>query len=245
MQKMFVKHSQSAKEEADGLRLLQQELQDNPYISVPEFNLVNENELHVQYIDDVEPTKEHFIALGKGLALLHQKNHESYGYEKDNYIGHNPQKNVLSKDWGSFFVEYRLAYQISLIQNGEVQKIFLALLQNNKAKLQDFLNEYTKHPSLIHGDLWSGNVLYDKENVWLIDPAVYFADREVDLAMSEMFGGFSSVFYESYEKAYPKSKAYETKKIIYNLYHYLNHYNLFGSGYLRGCENGFELISKL
>ncbi|MDH4943969.1 fructosamine kinase family protein [Sulfurimonas sp. C5] len=242
---MFVKHNQSAKEEADGLRLLQKALQDNPYIFIPDFNLVNENELHVQYINEVEPTKEHFTALGKGLALLHQKSYEYFGYDKDNYIGLNPQKNILSKEWGSFFVEYRLAYQISLIQNADVQKSFSALLQNNKAKLQDFLNEYTEHSSLVHGDLWSGNVLYDKEKVWLIDPAVYFGDREVDLAMSEMFGGFSSIFYESYEKAYPKSKAYETKKVIYNLYHHLNHYNLFGSGYLRECENGFELIAKL
>ncbi len=246
---MFIKHNLSVKDallkEADGLIILQKALQDNIYISIPDFSLVSDNELHVQYINEVQPTKEYFMRLGKGLALMHQKHYKYYGYDKDNYIGPNPQKNAFLKEWGSFFIEFRLTYQISLIKNSDVQKSFSSVLQNNKNKLQDFLNEHTVHPSLVHGDLWSGNVLYGAEKVWLIDPAVYFADREVDIAMSEMFGGFSSYFHESYEKEYPKSKAYQIKKVVYNLYHYLNHYNLFGSGYLRGCENGFELIEKV
>lgn len=247
--KKFLKHNHSANDalvkEAEGLGVLQKALEDNPYVSVPDFDLVNEDELHLQYINDKQPTKQHFVDLGKGLALLHQKSYESYGYDKDNYIGLNPQKNILSKDWGSFFIHCRLKYQVSLIQSRDIQKSFLAVLQNNEHKLQEFLNQYTEHPSLVHGDLWNGNVLYDQDKVWLIDPAIYFGDREVDIAMSEMFGGFSRVFYESYENAYPKSKLYETKKVIYNLYHYLNHYNLFGSGYLGGCENGFEVIEKI
>ncbi|MFT7859716.1 MAG: fructosamine kinase family protein [Sulfurimonas sp.] len=244
--KRFLKHNHSANDallkEADGLGVLQKALEDNDYISVPDFELVNDDELHLQYINEQSPTKQQSVDLGKGLALMHKKSYESCGYDKDNYIGLNPQKNILSKDWGSFFVRYRLKYQLSLIKNADVQKSFLTLLQNNKSKLEEFLNEYIEHPSLVHGDLWSGNVLYDQDKVWLIDPAIYFGDREVDIAMSEMFGGFSSVFYESYERAYPKSKVYEIKKVIYNLYHYLNHYNLFGSGYLSGCERGFEVV---
>lgn len=87
--------------------------------------------------------------------------------------------------------------------------------------------------------------MFDYNKVYLIDPAVYYGDREVDLAMTQMFGGFSKEFYDAYEKEYPFSTHYNTKKVIYNLYHYLNHYNIFGNGYLGGCEDGFKLIETL
>ena len=95
-----------------------------------------------------------------------------------------------------------------------------------------------------HGDLWSGNVLYEK-SVYLIDPAVYFGDSEVDIAMSEMFGDFSSHFYKAYDALLPLSDEYSTKKKIYNLYHYLNHYNLFGISYLDSCINYFKVLKQL
>ena len=247
---LFTKYNEtrfkdSLLQEADGLELLADHLKDNPLLLVPKVVNVDKHRLQTQKILQVRPTKKHFEDLGKGFVQLHKKCFKKYGYDKNNYIGLNPQKNILSDEWGEFFTEYRLGFQISLIKDVNVRKRFQENLETNKQKLEDFLNEHTKHPSLVHGDLWSGNVLYDTEKVWLIDPAVYYGDREVDIAMSEMFGGFGSSFYESYEKEYPKSKQYSTKKIIYNLYHYLNHYNLFGSGYLSGCENGFEIIERL
>jgi fructosamine-3-kinase len=119
---------------------------------------------------------------------------------------------------------------------------FEKVLNQRKENLINYLNETTTHPSLVHGDLWSGNYLCDSEKVYLIDPAVYFGDREVDLAMSEMFGGFSPAFYQAYDTAYPRSADYPHKKKIYNLYHYLNHYNLFGQSYLGPCRELFEIL---
>ncbi|MCB1581549.1 MAG: fructosamine kinase family protein [Xanthomonadales bacterium] len=96
----------------------------------------------------------------------------------------------------------------------------------------------------MHGDLWSGNVMFDKEHVWLIDPAVYFGDSEADIAMTEMFGGFSSEFYLAYQSVRPLTDAYPTKRLIYNLYHYLNHYNLFGASYLSPCLRAIQKINQ-
>jgi fructosamine-3-kinase len=183
--------------------------------------------------------------LGRGLAWLHQVEQRQYGFGADNYIGLSPQRNVWADSWGVFFVEYRLGYQVGRVKNAGIHAHFQNILTQHQTKLTDFLNTHCPHPSLVHGDLWSGNVLFDAKHVWLIDPAVYHADREGDLAMTEMFGGFHPAFYQAYDETYPLSPTYPQKKIIYNLYHYLNHYNLFGDSYLTGCQHGFEAIETL
>ncbi len=151
----------------------------------------------------------------------------------------------MCENWGEFFVNHRLFFQVDLIKEQTINKKFKLGLEKSKSRLIDYLNQNCQQPSLVHGDLWSGNVLFDKTAVWLIDPAVYYADREVDVAMTEMFGGFSQNFYRAYNETYPLSPDYQQKKVIYNLYHYLNHYNLFGSGYLSACKRGFNLIESL
>ena len=132
-----------------------------------------------------------------------------------------------------------------MIRDDSLRHHFQKILDSCKSDLVECLNAHCQHYSLLHGDLWAGNVLYDSKDVWVIDPAVYFGDSEADLAMTEMFGGFSSTFYQAYQSVRPLTSVYETKKIIYNLYHYLNHYNLFGSGYLSACEQGFRVIGSL
>lgn len=250
MQKYFIKHNHTGfkdalLKEADGLNALENALRDNKYLFTPSLFHVDETELHIQQINSKHPNSQHFINLGKGLAQLHRRSYDFYGYDKDNYIGLNPQKNNLSSDWGEFFIEYRLKYQVSIIKDSFIKDSFSNTIDKYQNTLARYLNETTKHSSILHGDLWSGNVLYDEKSVCLIDPAVYYGDREVDIAMTEMFGGFERLFYDTYEEEFPKSKEYTTKKTIYNLYHYLNHYNLFGSGYLDGCETGFKVIRKL
>lgn len=250
MQDYFIKHNHTRfkdalLKEADGLKALDMALKDNEFLFVPSLFYVDETQLHMQKINSKHADKKNFTNLGRGLAQLHKNNYEYYGYDKDNYIGLNPQKNILNSDWGEFFIEYRLKYQISLIKDLALKNSFNEVLADNKSKLTNFLNETTKHPSLVHGDMWRGNVLYDEKGVWLIDPALYYGDREVDIAMTEMFGGFDALFYNTYEMEYPKSKEYATKKIIYNFYHYLNHYNLFGSGYLGGCQRAIKIIKGL
>ena len=230
--------------EKDGLEVLSKALEDNKYLFIPKLLNASEHSLEIERIDSTYATVKPSKQLGTGLATLHQKIYESYEYEKDNYIGLNPQRNILTKNWGEFFINERLLFQIDLITNISIQQNFKTILENNYEKLKKFLNENCKHPSLVHGDLWSGNVLYSQDKVYLIDPAIYYGDREVDIAMTEMFGGFAKEFYDSYNETYPLSTVYEKKKTIYNLYHYVNHYNLFGNGYLSECEYGFEFIKE-
>jgi fructosamine-3-kinase len=179
-------------------------------------------------------------------AAIHAQPRPQYGFDEDNYIGLNPQPNGFSRRWGEFFVQSRLRFQIGLIQDPARRRRFAMRLERSAARLGEFLDSASAFPSLVHGDLWNGNVLCGETGrVWLIDPAVYHADREVDLAMSEMFGGFADEFYSAYRARLPLSPAYPQKRRIYDLYHYLNHLNLFGDGYLEGCESGFEAIAAI
>ncbi len=233
--------------EVAGLDSLRQVLNDsnNTYLNVPQVLGVSEAVLEMTAIEAQPASQAQMQGLGVGLAHLHQVRQLFYGLKEDNYIGLNPQINCLTDNWGMFFVEYRLRYQVSLVNQSSLKKHFQQVLIQHQQKLIDFLNASCEQASLLHGDLWSGNVLFDQDTVWLIDPAVYFGDREVDLAMTEMFGGFTVDFYRAYDEIYPRTIAYDQKKVIYNLYHYLNHYNLFGSAYLSACESGFNALEKL
>ncbi|MRX26914.1 fructosamine kinase family protein [Kangiella sp. HZ709] len=230
--------------EAEGLKVLHQQLAllDNDFIKLPEVIEVNNQKLVLETINQQTPTNAQWFRFGESLAQLHYEKQLNYGFKTDNYIGRNFQKNLLSQDWGTFFFEYRLLYQVSLIQDKPTQESFWNTLDSKKRSIINLLNHKKIHPSLVHGDLWSGNVLFDEQNAWLIDPAVYYADREVDIAMSEMFGGFSQSFYDGYDAIYSRTDEYRQKKPIYNLYHYLNHYNLFGESYFNSCKNIIRAI---
>jgi fructosamine-3-kinase len=248
--KAFIKKNKSAFldsfiKEAEGLKTLRKAFENSSILHIPHVFFVNCDTLQIEKIEANEPQRKDFEIFGKELAAFHKKPYTFYGYEEDNYIGLNPQKNIISHNWGEFFVHYRLRFQTALMKDDMLKSHFLEILSYHKQKIIAFLNENTLYPTLLHGDLWSGNVLFCNGAVWLIDPAVYYGDREVDIAMTEMFGGFAPEFYENYEKIYPKSNAYGIKKIIYNLYHYLNHYNLFGSAYLQKCKEGFDTIVEL
>ncbi|WP_051560053.1 fructosamine kinase family protein [Marinobacterium jannaschii] len=233
--------------EAAGLELLRSVLcqSGNNLLRVPQLISQSPDQLQLQAISRCAASARQMARLGRGLALLHRLPQARYGLAQDNYIGLNPQPNGLSDNWGEFFVTRRLEYQLGLIADAALRQGFSARLAACKVTLTGYLNRYCEQPSLLHGDLWSGNVLFDSEDVWLIDPAVYCGDREADIAMTELFGGFSAVFYAAYDAEYPRSEVYPAKRTIYNLYHYLNHYNLFGSGYLAACQRGFEQLPGL
>jgi len=224
--------------EAEGLRLLRSALTkiDCPRVGVPEVVSVSRQELVLPEIDARAATPSLMAALGEGLAYLHRLPGQQYGFGRDNYIGLSPQKNRWSDNWGEFFRHDRLEYQISRIQNDPVRKEFEQVLARSGDRLEAFLNQECDRPSLLHGDLWTGNALFDDQKAWLIDPAVYYGDREADLAMTEFFGGFSPLFYQAYDNIWPRTPFYPRKRDIYNLYHALNHYNLFGGGYLGQCR---------
>ena len=170
-------------------------------------------------------------ALGRQLAAMHRTTAEQYGWWRDNTIGSTPQINTRGDDWITFYREQRLRVQLELAaRHGGSQ-----LLRHGElllAALPAFFTDYRAAPSLLHGDLWGGNhgALPDGTPV-VFDPAVYYGDREADLAMTELFGGFGSGFYAAYQEAWPLDPGYRVRKDLYNLYHVLNHFNLFGGGY--------------
>ena len=170
--------------------------------------------------------------LGTQLAQLHRVPQSRFGWAHDNWIGSTPQPNGWQHDWIAFWRERRLGFQLQLAaQNGyggALQRDGEALL----AGLEAFFDGYVPAPSLLHGDLWGGNhgFLADGSPV-IFDPAAYVGDRECDLAMSELFGGFAADFYAAYRAAWPLEAGYAVRKSLYNLYHVLNHANLFGGGY--------------
>lgn len=167
--------------------------------------------------------------LGKQLADLHQRSGESFGWLKDNFIGSTPQPNTFNQEWIPFFRDKRLLYQIQLAERNGLR---VDGKQQLLDKLEFYFDDYAPFPSLLHGDLWGGNIGFDDQGEPVIyDPACYYGDREADLAFTEMFGGFSSAFYTSYNEEFPIHAGYKIRKNLYNLYHELNHYNLFGGGY--------------
>lgn len=234
--------------EARGLELLETALNRAGIhnLRVPTRLEISRDRLCLDLINAAAGNEGQMRLLGESLAHMHRQRHTHYGLASGNYIGLAPQLNVETVNWGQFFIDYRLGFQIKRIDSGRVRERFLAELERCRQPLADFLNDTSRGPSLVHGDLWSGNVLFDRngQSVWLIDPAVYYADPDVDLAMTEMFGGFSKAFYEAYDGISPRGEEYPLKRRIYNFYHYLNHYNLFGDTYLSGCEEGLAALNE-
>ncbi|WPL19753.1 Fructosamine-3-kinase [Thiorhodovibrio winogradskyi] len=179
---------------------------------------------------------------GRQLARLHECTREDFGWDRDNTIGSTAQPNTPRADWVSFWREQRLGFQLKLA----ARQGYGGRLRERGTRLLEVLPALLDHdpaPSLLHGDLWGGNIGYDDQGAPVIfDPAVYFGDREADLAMTELFGGFGGDFYAAYREAWPLSPGYGTRKALYNLYHILNHLNLFGRGYLSQAE---ALIERL
>lgn len=171
-------------------------------------------------------------ALGEALARLHRAPQATWGWQRDNWIGSTPQHNAPAGEWVDFWRSRRLGAQLQLAAENGLPAALLRDGERLMADLPAFFSGHAPAPSLLHGDLWGGNHAYlaDGSPV-LFDPAVYCGDRECDLAMSELFGGFSSDFHAAYRAAWPLDAGYATRKRLYNLYHILNHANLFGGGY--------------
>jgi len=172
-------------------------------------------------------------ALGERLAMQHRQRAAAFGWDRDNTIGTTPQHNGWSRDWLEFFRDRRLRYQFELArQNGcgaELHRRGERLLE----RLEDFFGAYRPIASLLHGDLWGGNWGADDSGAPVVfDPAIYYGDRETDLAMTRLFGGFGADFYAAYSATWTPDPGARTRTALYNLYHVLNHFNLFGGAYL-------------
>jgi len=173
--------------------------------------------------------------LGHHLALLHKSGHCCYGFESDNFIGATPQVNTPCNDWAAFFWENRILFQIELARKNHYR--VLDSLSDLEFAVKHLLKDQLLNPSLLHGDLWGGNAAALPDGTPVVfDPASYYGAPETDLTFTEVFGGFPQSFYHAYQDISALNPGYSERKIVYNLYHYLNHLNLFGSSYLGTCD---------
>lgn len=186
-----------------------------------------------EYLQD-ETGRADQAALGEALAAMHRQGEAAaYGLDHDNYIGATPQINTWETSWPDFFARQRLTPQLELAaRQGRLPTARRARLEALIQRLPELLAGVARRPALLHGDLWGGNVIPGPGGIpALIDPAVYYGDREVELAFTLLFGGFSNRFYQAYQSAWPLDPGFNARRDLYNLYHLLNHLNLFGEGY--------------
>ncbi len=181
--------------------------------------------------------------LGAGLAALHAVTANRFGFGRDNHIGRTPQVNAWSEDWASFFRERRLRPQLELAAARGLARLPGSLGARLLEAVPALLAGHRPAASLLHGDLWGGNWLADEDgSPVLFDPAIYYGDREADLAMTRLFGGFGPAFYEAYQAAAPLPPGAEVRTELYNLYHVLNHANLFGGAYVRAARDSIDRL---
>ncbi len=203
----------------------------------------NKSYLVLEYYSFGGGNNQLWMIMGKQLALLHKQGiAKRFGWQANNTIGSTPQINDWNANWADFFAEKRIDYQLKLAnRHGGNFREIKAVVE----KIRAHLSTHNPIPALVHGDLWSGNASFTADGKPIIfDPACYYGDREVDLAMTELFGGFPSIFYQGYQQEYPLDKGYEKRKTIYNLYHILNHFNLFSGGYEYQSQNMINQIMK-
>lgn len=230
--------------EADCLR----ELRLSGTVSVPELVLVGQSKENAFIILNYIATKpldsgQRSFDFGVNLARLHLWGEQKeYGFDNDNYIGATLQPNSWMKKWDRFFAEQRIGWQLQLLNEKGVSFGDINTIVDDT---RDLLANHNPKPSLLHGDLWHGNVANTAFGPLCFDPACYWGDRECDIAMTELFQGFEPEFYKGYESIAPLELGYQQRKQIYNLYHILNHCNLFGGHYLDEATNIIEeLYSK-
>lgn len=248
-QRFFVKtlsHSQAQsmhQTEAQSLKALAQ----NTAIAVPkvigEGSCASTSFLILQALTLDGP--RNWQALGSGLAQLHSFSAAQFGWPQNNFIGTTVQVNRQHECWSDFWWQERMLPQLQLAYNiGYGTK-----LQPQEQKLHEACNRllanHQPQVSLVHGDLWGGNIGFlPNGQPAVFDPACYYGDREVDIAMSQLFGGFGDDFYRAYDADWPLTNGYEQRAVLYNLYHLLNHLNLFGSGYLNQCLSSIQRLSQ-
>ncbi|MDE1345298.1 fructosamine kinase family protein [Vibrio aestuarianus] len=215
-------------------------LRETSTVSLPELVMIGTSKNHAFIVLNYLPTKplddaNNSYQFGVQLAKLHQWGEQKeYGFDSDNYIGTTLQPNQWHTKWHRFFAEQRIGWQLQLLREKGIELVniseFLDVIQTRLAN-------HNPRPSLLHGDLWHGNVANSVTGPICYDPACYWGDRECDIAMTQLFEGFQPEFYQGYESILPLSLDYEERKAIYNLYHILNHYNQFGGHYLAEAES--------
>lgn len=192
--------------------------------------------LFLEHIHAGSPAHDFWQVLGRKLALMHQQSSSRFGWETDNFLGSLRQYNTWADDWGIFFSAYRILPLVrSICDNGVFSRNDMDAAERLCSRADDIFPPEV--PSFIHGDLWSGNFMIDEYgSPALIDPAVCYAHRELDIALTKLFGGFSEEFYTAYNEIYPLEKDWKSRLPITQLYHLLLHAKLFGGHYISRCK---------
>lgn len=230
--------------EAAGLR----ELDAARAVRVPQVLAVvadeSQSALALEWLDFGSVTQPAEIQLGRQLAAMHRSIGAQFGWSRDNTIGRTPQPNAPLSDWPRFYAERRLGFQLDLAEGDGLDPSVIARGRRLAAECSAFFTSYRPVPSLLHGDLWGGNWGVERASgvPVLFDPAVHYGDREADLAMTRLFGGFGPDFYAAYEDTWPLDAGAGQRRALYDLYHVLNHHHLFGGGYARQAAG---LIDRL
>ncbi len=204
------------------------------YIRIPKpIDLISYQHISLLILEWIDLIQSQQNRLGKGLALLHKSstdaNNENFGWAEEGFIGSNSQLKGWDRDWGRFFVNYRLRPQLIKAAEWGVK---IEEYEEILIYLRSYLNNHHPSVSLVHGDLWSGNCGSTRNGLGsLYDPACYWGDREVDISMTKLFGNFNIEFYKGYEEIWPLDNCANNRTEIYNLYHLLNHANIFGGSY--------------
>jgi fructosamine-3-kinase len=200
--------------------------------------------LVLEYLDlTTKVSDREWSQLGGHLAALHRHQittNSEFGWHVNNTIGSTPQINTWERDWTVFFTRHRIGYQLTLARQ---KGAHFARADELLSAIDQILDRHQPSPSIVHGDLWSGNASFSSTGLPIIyDPATYWGDREVDVALTELFGGFPRAFYQGYDRVYPLDPGYSQRKVLYNLYHILNHYNLFGRSYYDQAQQSIDSI---
>ena len=199
--------------------------------------------LALEWIEFRSGTSRTEALLGEQLARLHRTTASQFGWHRDNTIGATPQHNDWMQHWPAFFARHRLGFQLDLAARAGHGGRWLDRGHRLCEQLDRFFSDYRPQPALLHGDLWGDNWAADASGApVLFDPATYYGDREADLAMTHLFGGFGRAFYAAYQAAWPLDPGADQRRDLYNLYHVLNHLNLFGGGYRAQAEAMIERL---
>ncbi|MFZ8918001.1 MAG: fructosamine kinase family protein [bacterium] len=228
--------------EAEGL----DELAKSGAIRVPEVIRLTEDFLILEFIPAaINPPSDFWSKLGRQLANLHAYSQKIPGFHQDNFIGRSSQKNHCNGNWKEFFWQRRLLPQWEMALQRGIPNTTKLLWQQLESLWPAPLEGSSAQASLLHGDLWSGNVLVSNNGEpVVIDPAVYYGDAEADLSLTYLFGGFSAAFYQAYHEIRPKSEGFARRQKVYQLYHLLNHFNLFGKSYAQSVESCLGEITR-
>ena len=199
--------------------------------------------LVLSYIPFETPDLTDWYHLGQQLAHMHKNSsHGQFGWQHDNFIGDTLQPNQWQSNWRTFFAEQRIAWQLQLLHEKSIK---FGDIDHITQVCHDVLLHHKVKPCLVHGDLWQGNMGFSDHTPIIFDPACYYGDREVDIAMTELFGQLPADFYHGYQEEFPLTQSYEQRKLVYNFYHILNHANIFGGIYIDQSKAALSVILSL